>query len=43
MKMICHRPLYSHEKLLENNAAYIKQQISDAYDFCTQQFMAQLF
>ncbi|MGI9289048.1 MAG: hypothetical protein ACR2P1_26990 [Pseudomonadales bacterium] len=32
-----------HEKLLENNAAYIKQEISDAADFCTQQFIAELF
>lgn len=33
----------AHEKLLENNAAYIKQEISDAADFCTQQFIAELF
>ncbi|MGI9344042.1 MAG: hypothetical protein ACR2QV_14470 [Gammaproteobacteria bacterium] len=33
----------THEKLLENDAAYIKKELADAKDFCVQQFTSGLF
>lgn len=34
------KPAVTHDTLLKNNAAYIKQELSDAKRFCTQQFIA---
>lgn len=33
------KPAVTHEKLLQNNAAYIKQELSDATKFCTAQLI----
>ena len=37
------KPNVSYKKLLENDAAYIKQTLVDATEFCTNQFMVELF
>lgn len=37
------KPPVAHDTLLENNAAYIKQEMAEAADFCSQQFLAELF
>lgn len=37
------KPTVSHDKLLENDAAYIKQTYKDASTYCADKFMTELF